>query len=617
MATSLYREHDAPARQARRDRVAPTRRTFDVEPIARLSLFLLALLTFAFTVVTPAAVAAAGDPKLDTEWRVLSRPIGERGRTTVSLVVTLEPGWHVNAHEPGRKYLIPTTLEVDPPPQSTVVAVRYPEPVSRTLPFAGDQPLALYEGTFAIEVDLDGPAEGPLSGRLRYQACSDERCLPPRVATATLPLGSETAAQAHSERAATARDAESPFEAWMRNLGLAGTLALAALFGLGLNLTPCVYPMISITIAYFGGQSSDSPRRVAVLASAYVLGIALTFSALGVAAALSGGLFGAALQRPLVLVGLAGVLIALAASNFGLYQFRMPAFLSQRAGKASTGVVGALAMGLTMGVVAAPCVGPIIVALLLFVAARQDAVLGFMLFFALALGMGLPYLVLAMAAGSIKRLPRSGEWLVWVEHLFGFVLLGLAIYFLRPVIGERAATIATAALTGVAGVYLGFLDPAAASLASFRRFRRIAAMVAIAAAVWIAVPHGARSTIAWQPFTPDALAAASNAGKPAIVDFTASWCLPCRENDTHTFTDAQVGAEAGRFVMLRADVSQMSRETEEWMSRYGIVGVPTILFYGPEGREQSRVVGFVEPERFLVLMRGSSMSAAAEKAVGS
>src|SRR6185369_17896931 len=241
-------------------------------------------------------------------------------------------------------------------------------------------------------------------------------------------------------------------DAWLRERGLLATLALAALFGLGLNLTPCVYPLISVTIAYFGGQSGRATGGVLALAVAYVLGIAITFSTLGVAAALSGGIFGAALQRPPVLAAIAGLLVLLAASNFGVYQFRMPAALTNRAGKASGGIVGALAMGLTMGVVAAPCVGPIVIALLLFVAARQDAILGFALFFALAIGMGVPYLGLAVVAGSIRRLPRSGEWLGWIEHLFGFLLRGMALYFATPLLDARVVGFVGPLLIAVAGL---------------------------------------------------------------------------------------------------------------------------------------------------------------------
>jgi len=457
--------------------------------------------------------------------------------------------------------------------------------VIRELRFATGGPLRLYEGRFAIGVRLRGATTGPITGRLRYQACNDETCLPPRTLPVTLTLGAAPVIGV-APAAVLTGDERGRIEGWMRDRGLAVTLALAALFGLGLNLTPCVYPLISVTIAYFGGQSRRASGRVLTLASAYVLGIATTFSILGVAAALSGGVFGAALQRPAVLASIAVMLVALAASNFGFYQLRAPGFVATRVGRSSYGIMGALLMGLTMGIVAA----------------RQDALLGFALFFALALGMGAPYLVLATAAGSIRRLPRSGEWLVWVEHLFGFVLLGMALYFATPLLGDRIVGAITPLLIAVAGVYLGFVGPAGHQ-GAFTIVRRTVGVLAVGAAVWVAVPHRAESAIAWEAFSPDGLAQAARAGRPALVDFTARWCLPCRENDTMTFVDPMVTKEAERFAMLRADVTEMTPDREEWMQRFHVLGVPTIVFFGSSGAEESRTVGFVDAQRLAALMR--------------
>lgn len=559
-----------------------------------------ALLAIALAVALLAPAAASA--KLTAKGRVVAQAAGASGTTELAVDVAVEDGWHVNAHDPDRPYLIPTKLEIDVPAGATVERIAYPEPVVRALAFAGDQPLRLFEGAFTIAATLAGELPDAVEGRLRYQACSDTTCLPPATLAVRFALGDGAAAGA-AAGAGLAGIGATSFERWLGELGLVPTLALAALFGLALNLTPCVYPLISVTIAYFGGQSGASHGRILGLAAAYTLGIALSFSAMGVVAALSGGLFGGALQKPAVLLGIAGVMIALAASNFGLYQFRLPAALATRAGHASTGVAGAVLMGLTMGIVAAPCVGPIVVALLLFVAARQDALLGFALFFALAVGMGAPYVGLAAAAGSLRRLPRSGAWLAWVEHLFGFVLLGMALYFVAPLVGDRALAVALPVLVAVAGIYLGFVDGAGRGLPAFPTVKRAAGVAAIVAAAWLAVPERAGGTIAWEPFAPDALHAARSAGKPAIVDFTAAWCLPCRENDRYTFADAAVGAEADRFLMLRADVTEMSDEIERWMQRYQVLGVPTILFFGPDGEEAERVVGFVAPERFLALMR--------------
>src|SRR6201993_3922786 len=179
--------------------------------------------------------------------------------------------------------------------------------------------------------------------------------------------------------------------------GLLPGLGLVLLGGLALNLTPCVYPLIGVTLAYFGNQGGGGTRRVLILASLYVAGIALMFSAIGTAAALSGGLFGAALENPYVLAAIAAVMLLLAASSFGWFTLQAPTWMLQRAGAARPGYMGSLAMGLGMGIVAAPCIGPFVLGLLLVVERSGDVLLGFAAFFVLALGMGLPYIVLAMA----------------------------------------------------------------------------------------------------------------------------------------------------------------------------------------------------------------------------
>jgi thiol:disulfide interchange protein DsbD len=137
----------------------------------------------------------------------------------------------------------------------------------------------------------------------------------------------------------------------------------------------------------------------------------------------------------------------------------------------------------------------------------------------------------------------------------------------------------------------------------FPAIKRVVGAAALLAAVWLASVRPAESAIAWQPFSPAALASARSAGKPAVVDYTATWCLPCRENDAVTFTDPEVGSEASRFSMLRADVTEATQEAEDWMARYAVLGVPTIVVYDSSGAERARVVGFVEPARLLALMR--------------
>ncbi len=529
------------------------------------------------------------------------------GRLMASAHVTIAPGYHINAHRPAADHLIPTELTLTAPGARFAPPV-YPEPIAREFAFSPGEKLLVYDGRIEIRAPVEEPPAGPVLAKLRFQACDEERCLPPATVEATFGRADAAAPPGDAAGGASAGSQGSSWlTRWLEQASLPAAIAMSLVLGLTLNLTPCVYPLISVTVAYFGSQArpGERPWRHAV---AYVLGITASFAVLGSSAALFGGLIGAPLQHPAVPIAVAALLLALAGSSFGLFELRPPAALLQRLGGASVGIGGALLMGLTMGVVAAPCIGPVIVGLLVFVGAKRDLALGLLLFLSLGLGMGLPYLLLASAAGSIRRLPRSGEWLRWVNRLFGVILVGMALYFLAPLLGPLALRVLVPAYLALAGLYLGFLEPSGRGLKRFSAARHMLGLGLVAAAGWIALvgtePSAqARDRIRWEPLSVDSLDRAIAARRPAIVEFAADWCMPCVAMARTTFVDPDVTREAARFAMLQADVTESTPASEALLSQFQILGVPTILFYGPAGEEVDRVVGFVDAERFLGIMR--------------
>jgi len=559
------------------------------------------------------AVAAADKVELEIAPDGPGAPRG--GRMGIEVFAHIASGWHIHGHQPNQPYLVPTDLHLVVPPGVETEAVQYPRPDSKKFAFAGDEELLVYEGKLGMATVIAVPDayRGDslrIEADLRYQACNETTCLPPTTARKAIEVPvvarsaqNEVFDDAPVDSGPTVGGGAARFEHWMAERGLVFTLLAVALLGLGLNLTPCVYPLISVTIAYFGGQSRER-GRVTWLAALYVLGIALSFSTLGVAAALSGGVFGAALQRPPVIVFIAGVLVVLALSSFGLYQLQPPAALMRWAGNTGSGAVGSIFMGLTMGVVAAPCVGPIVLGLLVFVGSRQDPLLGFSLFFALAVGMGAPYLVLATAAGSIKKLPRSGEWLLWTERLFGCILLSLATYFVSPLLPGSMRLLALPAVIGTCGLYLGFIDSAGRSLRFFPVVKGVVGAAMLAAAVWLGWPPTVAQPIKWesiQAFT--GVGHRAPGGRPVLIDFAAEWCIPCREMDHTTYVDGGVVREADRFRMVRADLTEENDHTSAVVARYAVRGVPTVILLAPDGQEEQRFVGYVGPQQLLDAMR--------------
>jgi len=541
------------------------------------------------------------------------------GRLGVMLVVEMSGNWHVYAPSDEGAYTIPIEpgLEFEGSDDSNHKWV-YPEP--EYLRMAGaDEPAAVYGGTFILQTEITVPKEVneefTLVGSLYFQACDDRHCLFPseKKVEATLPVRGRSdgirernvanldAAPARVE--ATSDEERGEISALMEDYGLLATLFLIFLGGLALNLTPCVYPLIPITISFFGGVDASRRGKTFWRALAYVLGIAVTYSILGVVAALGGGLFGALLTHPAVLIGIAVVLVGLSLSMFGVYEFRLPSGLMNAAGQTRSGIVGSLFMGLTMGIIAAPCVGPLVIGLLTYVGLRQSVVLGFLMFFTLSVGLGFPYLFLAMFSSRITSLPRSGAWMVGVRIIFGLILIAMALYILQPLLGAWGDILMAAFLLG-AGVTL-IIDRKGNDARAFLIIKRVIAIALMAMAVWLIMPAGPKieNRIDWvHPTTDQELDRAIQMGKPAMIDFHADWCIPCKEMDRFTFSHEDVIEKSKPYTMIKVDLTREKGEFEKSVQRrFRIKGVPTYLFMSSKGKEKTdlRSTGFEKPEEFV------------------
>jgi thioredoxin:protein disulfide reductase len=576
----------------------------------------LAILTIALTFVPAIGAAAADTPSIVTIQSAKVEPsLTASHRSTLVVSARIADGWHINSDRPIGEYYIPTRLAVTPPAHVEAGAIGYPAARRITLAFAGAEQLSVFSGTVQFKIPLTADADfphdigAPAKIELHYQACNDSQCLRPKSIGTTIDLAAASSTAdnvANSVNASTSglaggglASSENAISDVFLTHGYVVGLLVVLLGGLALNLTPCVYPLIGVTIAYFGNEAG-APRKVIVLACLYVLGIALMFSGVGVAVALSGGLFGAALQNPFVLAIIATMLLTLAASSFGLFVLQPPQWIMQRAGIARPGYFGALVMGLGMGVIAAPCIGPIVLGLLLMVQRSQSALFGFVLFFTLAVGLGLPYIGLAMAAGNIRRLPRSGEWLAWVEQLFGFVLVGFALYFLDPLLPHRIITRMLPYYAVAAGVFLGFISTAGRHWRPFQVIRYAIGTLSIVALIaMLAHSRHPVAQLAFEPFNPTLVETAKSAGRPVVIDFAADWCVPCREMERTTFVDPAVVREAAGFVRLRANLTAENAANQAIIKQFTVEGVPTTVFIDAHGAIRKRRVGYVGPGEFL------------------
>lgn len=535
-----------------------------------------------------------------------------------AVVMNIAEGWHINSHRPTSEYLIPTTFELLPKEGLIISDIRYPKGHLEKLGFS-DQPLDVYQDVVTIFVSVRVSEKFPgaadtLRGKLRLQACDDKMCLAPSVIDVAIPLSfAPPAAVVESVNkdvfeAYTADDFQTDVQPQNELAALFETegsfVAFIAIFviGLALNLTPCVYPMLSVTVSLFGTQTETNPVKIVSRAVVYVLGIATMYSVLGVAAALGGGLFGSWLQSPWVLGGIAVLMLGLALSSFGLYQIQMPYWLTSRLGGTSaTGILGLYFSGLVVGVFAAPCIGPPVIALLTFVGFKGDPLFGFWSFFILSLGLGFPYLILGTFSGLLKKIPRSGDWLTWVEKIFGVVLTTGAFFYFSLAVAPKLAVYVIPAMSILGGIYLGFLESSGKNKKVMHEVKLAFGIVAIMFGLYTLNTLREKG-VEWEKYSVDKLEIARENQQPVMMDFYADWCIPCLELDRKTFTDREVIQSTMDFIRLKVDLTYFdSPEAEALRKKYNIAGVPTIVFLRPDGAEETsaRVVGYVPPEEFV------------------
>jgi thioredoxin:protein disulfide reductase len=406
-------------------------------------------------------------------------------------------------------------------------------------------------------------------------------------------------------------------------------LAVFLLGGMTLALTPCVLPMVPIISGIIVGEGAGLTRsRSFLLSLSYVLGMAITYTAAGIAAGLAGTLLSNALQNIWVLGAFALLFVVLAMSMFGFYELQLPtawqsklADVSNRFGGGKMG--STFFMGALSAVIVGPCVAAPLAGALAFIGKTHDAVLGGSALFALAIGMGVPLLLVGLSAGTL--LPKAGAWMDSVKRFFGVMLLGLAIWIVGPVLPPVYSMLAVAALFIVCGIYLHALDPLPPHARGAHRFWKGVGVIALVMGVALLVGAMSGSRDILQPLSGLRVAATSSqqaaaaprfervksvaelnqriaaAGKPVMLDFYADWCVSCKEMEHYTFSDARVQAQFSGMLLLQADVTANDAEDKALLQRFGLYGPPGIIFFDARGRElgDARTVGYQPADNFV------------------
>lgn len=552
----------------------------------------------------------------------------------IAIVMTFDEGWHANAN-PAGEGLIPTQVELPEHPNLTFGEVMYPKGDVLEVASIGKAPVYHDQAVIGVQATLKKATQiqkVELPFKLTYQACSDEQCLLPKTVSVNIPMdivgidqpvqpiNGEIFSSLQLDMPPDTPSATSETGKFRQALsrGYFWVFVIVLFGGVSTSLTPCVYPLIPITVSIFGANREASRFKSFLLSVTYVLGIAVMYSILGVAVASTGAVFGQIMANPIVVGFVSVILIALGLSLIGVFELRLPYAVQNRLNTVGgAGFGGAFAMGTVVGIIAAPCTGPMLGAVLSYVATTGNAFLGFWLMLTYAIGMGLLFILIGTFSGLISSLPQSGGWMYVLENIFGVVIIAMALYFLKEVVAPLRAVLDNSTpvfvIGGVLlllGVILGKFTQRFRDISRAAKVRKSAGILAAVFGLYVIV--GAFTTVEdsldWTYDESQGLEEARTTNKPAMIDFYATWCGACVELDKFTFSDPKVKSRLEDFVKIKLDFSRGSEQVEQLKKKYGIVGLPVVLFLDSEGKPLKRLEKFVGPKEFLKIIDGLEQS---------
>jgi thiol:disulfide interchange protein DsbD len=499
----------------------------------------------------------------------------------------------------------------------------------------------VFRGKFAVRVFLKIlPAKGMpanLTFSVAYQICQEfpqELCYPPDQSQVQVSIGADFFSPARTATATAASVTASGssgdgndatlshrLEKLIRGqLKHSSFLLFILVFAAGFlaSLTPCVYPVIPIVMGYVGGRSNGRKLKGFLLSLFFVLGLSLVYSLLGVAAAKTGSLIGISFQNPLVVSIVAAIFIVMGLSLAGLFSIPVPAWISSKVSRShKNDILGSLLVGGVSAIIAAPCVGPVLIALLSWISQSGNVLLGFGLTFIFSLGMSVIFLVAGTFSGAISALPRGGGWMSTVKYFFAALLVAGGIYFLSNILNSWLTLMLWGIFLITLAMGLGLFRPQPEATMAQTLAKTLAVLVFLSGAILFyqglsrhffpavaPTPAAAEKSLPWLTDLAQAREKARTENKRLLVDAWAEWCAACRELDEKTFSRTDVRESLRDYVLVKLDFTRKSASNEQLQKELAIIGMPTIIFLDAAGKEMGRFSGFLDGSKFLGLLRG-------------